>query len=120
MSRNRFEATFAAHHLTDMCGLGVSDMLWASTGGYSYLNRDIPIYYSDYSPVTLDDGMEVMLEGKKVPQYAGRELLRHTERFNYILRPQGQSVPNYRTAASFDDPGGGDPVCLDRREGSCR
>jgi hypothetical protein len=119
-ARNKVEAYFAVHRLSNICGLGVWDIDWDTTGGYSYLNRNIPIYYSSYEPMRLGVGFEVMLDGKSVPQYSGDDLLRHTEQFNYLLLPTGESVPNYRPAACFEDEDSGQRVCLARREGPCQ
>ena len=29
-----------------ICGLGIADYLWSATGGYTYFDRDVPIYTS--------------------------------------------------------------------------
>jgi GPI mannosyltransferase 3 len=40
---------FAAHRLPDLCGLKVESTHLAWTGGFSYLHRKVPLYYS-YGP----------------------------------------------------------------------
>ena len=31
-------------HDSTVCGVGISDIFWAETGGYTYLHRDVPIF----------------------------------------------------------------------------
>jgi hypothetical protein len=125
--RNGFAAFMAAHDLKDICGLGVKGFHWAETGGgYSYFNRAVPLYYS-----TGQIGrIKIVLNGKQIDQYAFDEyktageyapadFMSHTDRFNYLILPAGQSVTGFQEVACFAKPNGGLPVCLEHRAGPC-
>ena len=126
-NRNGFGAFMAAHDLKDICGLGIKGFHWAETGGgYSYFNRAVPLYYS-----TGQIGrIRILLNGKPIDQYAfddfktgndytAADFMSHTDRFNYLIVPAGQSVAGFQEVACFSKPNGGLPVCLEHRDGPC-
>jgi GPI mannosyltransferase 3 len=131
-SRGNFEAFLAASRRSDLCGLGVFDVGWAITGGYSYLNRDVPLYYwrfsytSDVAAKVAQSGirlrLELEFEGRPLPQYEGAALLRRTQLFNFALASANHAPPGFQPLQCFDNsldwlwP----HVCLYQRPGTCR
>jgi len=125
-NRNGFAAFMAAHDLKDVCGLGIKGLHWAENGGgYSYLNRAVPLYYS-----TGQIGrIQIIMNGKRVDQYAfddfkageyaADDFMSHTDRFNYLIIPAGQSVSGFQEVGCFSKPDSGRPVCIERRDGPC-
>jgi hypothetical protein len=127
----------AAHEQAKLCAVGVSDVPWFLTGGYTYFDRDAPIYYSElltpsknriYSVGDLGWGraripmqMDVVLEGQTIVQLPRDSLFKNTNAFNYLVAAQGRRVPGYSTVHCFANgrgllwPG----TCLLRRPGGC-
>jgi GPI mannosyltransferase 3 len=53
---------------SSMCGLGLIDVPWYTTGGYTYLHRPIPIYpVPDHAIGTMRDAFNVALAPKELP-----------------------------------------------------
>lgn len=99
-SVNRIEA---------LCGLGLVQMRFFDSGGYTYLDRRIPIHWFE--------------KPHDIPA-----AVRASAAFNVVIAPReaGRSLPaDYALAACFDpaDPLGVDPkspaTCVYRRAGSC-
>jgi GPI mannosyltransferase 3 len=76
------------------CGLAVLDIHWWDTGGYTYLNRPIPIFVFS----------------------GAREAASVAPAFNRIVAPQSAvpALPSYSLFSCQDG------VCLYRREGACQ
>ncbi len=88
-SENRL--LWAAYQQADLCGLSL-DLAPVSTGGYSYLHRNVPLYQNEYQPdaagfynykITTTD------EGATIQQIGQRRLARLS---NKVCQPD----PNYR------------------------
>ncbi len=135
------DAFIAAHGQTKLCALGVPDYWWTNTGGYTYVNRDVPIYYSRYlTPGTgyriydlkgfslgtargaIPMQMKVVLDHQPIAQYPGDSLLKNTSTFNYAIAARGRSLPGFSTVKCFaNQPGSLWPTaCLLHRDGGCR
>ncbi len=125
----------AAQDQVDLCGLGVSDYQWSATGGYTYLNRQIPLYFSAFLQPTarpgyyIDDSsyrrsiqlaVHVVLDHRTIPQFPGDALFQHTNAFNYLIAMQGKRVEGYKplTCASSAATDAAN-VCLLKRPGRC-
>ncbi len=91
--RSGLEATVAAG-VGDLCGLALVGQHWASTGGYTYLHRDVPVYQLDDSDslVAAWPGFDTVLVS---PEYAG------------MMR-------GFRVERCWEG------VCVARRPGGCR
>jgi hypothetical protein len=132
-----------AHSETDICGLGIAGYFWAMTGGYTYFDRNVPIYFSSHlipaeqplhyeqtnfvygplrTPIPLR--MHVVSRGRTIPQLPGRALLRNTTLFNYLIVAKDNHVhrPGYSQVGCFENERGSPwpTACLLRRDGGCR
>jgi GPI mannosyltransferase 3 len=121
-------AFLAAHNQPDLCGLGVKGIDWVNTGGYTYLHRQVPIYFADYEARYQQPGTsvlvrtEVVLHGQSVPQVPGLQFARSVGRFNMLIAPVGNAEPNYSAVACFKDDAqepAAARICLYRRPGTC-
>jgi GPI mannosyltransferase 3 len=119
----------AAHRQADLCGLAVSGINWWRTGGYTYLNRDVPLYYSDsndgFGPdvgaVSMLRRFKVIVSGAEIPQYPGVELLSRVTRYNYLIAPANAAPGAFSQISCFEDAAdiGSRAICLFKRTGSC-
>jgi hypothetical protein len=100
--RGVIEASFTLAHDPDLCGLLFYSDDWPTTGGYTYLHRNVPIY-------ALTDDQDAAKEA--------------TEAFNAIILSR-QSIEDFSddftlvgcSGAEDDD----DAVCIMKREGECK
>jgi GPI mannosyltransferase 3 len=118
--RGMVHAFLAAHQEPEMCGLQVRDMpLWKS-GGYTYLNRDVPLMFDPHVPEIHLPGVAVPLrffverEGGPVPQIRSP--------YSHVIAEAAHAPPGFDTVACF--PGDARPhepeLCLFRRPaGGC-
>ncbi len=122
--RSMVAAFRAAHAEPGLCGLGVKTLWVYRTGGYTYLNRDVPIYFEtaeavqhlEASPVRLR--LQVVLDGQLVPQYPDEQFARHAQLFNVLIGPD--QLPGFTTKACFGAGSPDDPtICVFRRPGQC-
>ena len=133
------DAFLAARDAPKICGLGVADYLWSMTGGYTYLNRDVPLYYSRFlSPSTRPDYygesreirairqshvpllMHVVMDHTPIAQFPEETLSEHTAAFNYLVAREGRSMPGYQRVGCFKNETKDWPTaCLLRRAGGC-
>jgi hypothetical protein len=99
-SRGTLEASVLLSRQSDMCGLLLYDHHWTTTGGYTYLHRNIPIYDLDFDH---------------------DRARRSTAAFNYILLKRSsvsEFEPEFRAQRCFGT-GMPDDVCTIMRAGSC-
>jgi len=99
-------AAVALRHDGATCGVALWRVWWASSGGYTYLHRPVPIYLPDRQPD---------------PRGA---LVAHQATFNTILASSRLTAPlpdAYRPVQCFGPQGlyGDDGVCIWRRVGGC-
>jgi len=78
--RGMVHAFLAAHREPDLCGLQVRDIPSWQSGGYTYLNRDVPLMFAPYIP-------EVRLKGAPFP-------------LRYVVERTGGPVSQVRSAYS--------------------
>jgi hypothetical protein len=120
-------AFLAASHEPAICGLAVRDVWFWESGGYTYLHRNVPIWFADRDPGqplssparTLR--LVVMVDGREVPQIPGDRLGAATAHFSHMIASRGDAEPGYSPLACFNDvarPGEPD-LCLFRRPGGC-
>jgi GPI mannosyltransferase 3 len=125
------ESFLAAHDQSGLCGLGVMDIGWARTGGYAFLNRDVPLYYAVFHNTESvvesmrRHGVELKLtvefRGRDLPQYDGDDFARHVGAFNYLVAKAHSGLPGFEPEQCFANSPYADypTVCLYRRPGTC-
>ena len=121
------QAFIVAHRQAALCGLGVSDIGLGATGGYAFLHRDVPLYYSPWHGVDRVEGSgielvwTIMLKNKAVMQYPGIELLGHPDAYNFLIASSDRAFASFTPVACFEtEPNSPWPtVCLLQRSGGC-
>ena len=73
--RADIQVFLAAHHQADLCGLGVRNLPKFATGGYTYLNRDVPLYLWDSASPYRNPGSDIPL---RLAVILHRHALAHT------------------------------------------
>ncbi len=120
-------AFLAASREPGMCGLAVRDVWFWESGGYTYLHRNVPLWFADPDPGLKLSGPDrtlrliVMLDGRPVAQIPGDRFAAATARFSHMIASRGDAEPGYTPLACFNDvarPGEPD-LCLFRRAGGC-
>jgi hypothetical protein len=127
LDRASIQASLAAHAEPDMCGLAIRDVWFWRSGGYTYLNRDVPIYFGYYDPDLKLPGsgrpevVRVMRHGRAVPQFTLDRVSAETSRYSHMIADRGFAEPGYAEVACFDDINRDDEpeLCLYRRPGGC-
>ncbi len=125
--RANLQVFLAANREPEMCGLAVRDVWFWETGGYTWLHRDVPLYFADYDPGRTLPGIErklsliVINRGQSVPQITGDRLGAAVGRYSHMIAKRGDAEPGYEPVACFNDVArNGEPdVCLFRRPGGC-
>jgi GPI mannosyltransferase 3 len=125
--RASIQASLAAHAEPALCGLEIRDVWFWRSGGYTYLNRDVPIYFGYYDPdlklpkSNRPEVVRVMRDGRAVPQFTIDRLSNETPRFSHMIADRGFEEPGYTQVACFDDINRADEpeLCLYRRPGGC-
>lgn len=131
------KAFVLAHGQRDLCGLGVADIYWTLTGGYTYFDRNVPLYYSrwlrstartDFYAQGTDEpvgaiplDMHVELRGRPIVQFPDGEFAKNSRAFNYIVAAGARSLPGYAVIRCLpnEERFGSGRVCVLRREGGC-
>jgi GPI mannosyltransferase 3 len=120
-------AFLAASREPGLCGLAVRDVWFWESGGYTYLHRNVPIWFADPDPGQALSGPDrtlrliVMLAGRPVPQIPDDRLGAETAHFSHMIASRGDAEPGYTPFACFNDvarPGEPD-LCVFRRAGGC-
>ena len=99
-SRQILESALWLHGQSDLCGLLIYDVGWASTGGYTYLHLNIPMYN---------------------PSLFREAARRNTGAFNYVILNRS-SIEDFKpdfSAARCLGGGAPDDVCVIWRQGLC-
>ena len=124
--RASLQAFALARAQPDLCGLAVRDNFYDS-GGYTYLHRDVPVYFADYDPARVLEGtpvtmrLEIIRHGQSLPQYPGAALAGERARYNYLIAEPGHPVAGFSRMACFNDAERDErpPLCLFSRPGGC-
>jgi GPI mannosyltransferase 3 len=97
--RELIEAEFKLAHDADLCGVLFYDHAWASTGGYAYLHRNVPLY-------ALEDDQETARQS--------------TAAFNAVVLARA-SLEDFAPQFTLQECSGeaDDDVCIMKREGDC-
>jgi hypothetical protein len=117
--RGVVHAFLAAHQEPGMCGLQVRDMPSWESGGYTYLNRDVPLMFEPYVPEVRLPGVPVPLhfmverQGGPVPQIRSP--------YSHVIADAAHEPAGFDRVACFpDDARPGEPeLCLFRRLDGC-
>jgi hypothetical protein len=117
--RGMVHAFLAAHREPELCGLQVRDIPFFKAGGYTYLNRDVPLTF-DPPPGELQmPGIGRSLrgwverEGGPVPQIRSP--------YSHVVAEAAHAPEGFSMVACFpEDSQPGEPeLCLYRRPGAC-
>ena len=116
----------AAAAVPQMCGLGVRSIWLVRSGGYTYLHRDVPIYFDTYARAQLLPHnpfrmrLRIVLDGKPVPQVPDAELPAASGRFNVLIGRPWDGLPGYAARGCFGSGARGDEqACVFVRPGGC-
>jgi len=120
-------AFLAAHDEPGLCGLAVRDVWFWESGGYTYLHRDVPVWFAADDPGLTLPGTDrptsliVMRGGHPVPRIAADRLGAASARYSHMIANRGDGEPGYEPVACFDDVArhGQPELCLFRRAGGC-
>ncbi len=98
-ARDLIEASFKLAHEPDLCGVLFYDDDWPSTGGYSHLHRNVPMY-------ALEDDQDTARQS--------------TDAFNFVILSR-ESLDDFSPQYTLQDCSGDedDDVCVMKREGTC-
>ncbi len=117
--RGMVHAFLAAHREPDICGLQVRDIPSWQSGGYTYLNRDVPLMFDPYQP-------EIHLPGVAMPLRFGVEreggpVSQLRSPYSHVIAQAVHRPPGFSPVACFpNDAGPQEPeLCLFRRRGGC-
>jgi phosphatidylinositol glycan class B len=113
--RSMVNAFLAAHREPDLCGLQVRDIPAWRSGGYTYLNRDVPLMFDPYVP-------EVRLKGAPFPlrflvERTGGPVSQVYSTYSHVIAEAAHRPADFSLVACF--PGDGPELCLFRRRGGC-
>ena len=107
INASNLRAFLAAHRTPDICGLGVA-VRWDHTGGYTYLDRAVPLLMSEPPrdervkvANTFVSKSRVSLLGHEIPIYPNGALMAHSDRFNALIAPVDAAPPGFFKRACF-------------------
>ena len=117
--RGMVHAFLAAHREPGLCGLQVRDIPAWKAGGYTYLNRDVPLTFDPPPGETHVPGLAIPLhgwverEGGPVPQIRSP--------YSHVVAEAAHPPVGFSAVECFpDDVQPGEPeLCLFRRPGGC-
>lgn len=117
--RGTVHVFLAAHDAPGLCGLRVRDIPSWKSGGYTYLNRDVPLVFEPHVAEVRLPGVALPLrflverEGAQVPQYRGA--------WSHLIARSGAAPADFTSVACFPDDARPDEpeLCLYRRPGGC-
>ena len=117
--RGTVDAFLAAHRESGLCGLQVRDMPPWKSGGYTYLNRDVPLMFEPHIPEVRLPGVAMPLrfaierEGGPVPQIRSP--------WSHVIAEASRPPAGLDVVACFPgDARAGEPeLCLYKRPEGC-
>ena len=117
--RGVVHAFLAAHREPDLCGLQVRDIPPWRSGGYTWLNRDVPLMFDPYIP-------EIRLRGAPFPlrymvERTGGPVSQVRSAYSHVIAEAAHRPAGTNPVACFpDDVQPGEPeLCLFRRQSGC-
>jgi GPI mannosyltransferase 3 len=118
--RGMVHAFLAAHREPSLCGLQVRDIPPWKSGGYTYLNRDVPLMFEPYVPEVRLPGVAVPLrfmverDGGPVPQLRSP--------YSHVIAEASHAPADFDRVACFPEDSRPDEptLCLFRRPDGCR
>jgi hypothetical protein len=117
--RGMVHAFLAAHREPDLCGLQVRDMASWQSGGYTYLNRNVPLMFDPYIP-------EIHLKGAPFPlrftvELYGGPVSQLRSPYSHVIADAAHRPAGFAPVSCFpDDARPGEPeLCLFRRRSGC-
>ena len=117
--RGTVHAFLAAHQEPGLCGLQVRDIPSWKSGGYTYLNRDVPLMFEPHVP-------EVWLPGVALPlrfgvERTGGPVPQIRSPYSHVIAFAGHAPPGFLTVACFPgDATAEEPeLCLFRKPDGC-
>jgi GPI mannosyltransferase 3 len=119
IQRGMVHAFLAAHRQPDLCGLQVRDIpLWQS-GGYTYLNRNVPLMFDPYVPDIRLKGAPFAL--RFVVERQGGPVSQLRSRYSHVIAAADHRPAGFTRIGCFpDDARPGEPeLCLFRRASGC-
>jgi hypothetical protein len=113
-------AFLAAHQEPALCGLQVRDIpLWRS-GGYTYLNRDVPLMFDPHIPEARLSGLSVPL--RFIVERAGGLVPQLRSPYSHVIAQSAHAPEGFERVVCFPDDARADEpeLCLFRRPaGAC-
>ncbi len=123
-ARSIIEAFYFARDVPVFCGLGVRSLWVFSSGGYTYLHRNVPIYFEkaeavrDSFIIPLD--FKVELQGAVVPQFSQQRFSQQADHYNLLIGRPADALPGFSPLACFGAGSADDPqTCVFQRPGGC-
>ena len=124
--RSLLQATALARDVPGVCGVAFRTVWVYRSGGYSYWQRDTPVYFETWDqaqklpffdfPLRLG----IVRRGQTVPQYPDAELAGHWQKFNVIVGRHTDQLPGFAELACFGAGTPDDPAwCVFTRPGGC-
>lgn len=117
--RGMVDAFLAAHREPNLCGLQVRDIPSWQSGGYTWLNRDVPLMFAPYVP-------EVRLPGAPFPlhftvEWQGGPVSQVHSPYSHVIAEAAHQPAGFAAVSCFPgDVRPGEPeLCLFRRPGGC-
>jgi GPI mannosyltransferase 3 len=127
IDRSTTRAFLAAHAAPNVCGVGIGDFWVYRTGGYTYLHREVPIYFETFERAQHIQGLDIRLaisvvQGEaEVPQYPDSQFATAGKQFNLLIASKDRVLPNFRRIRCFgENTLGKIDICLFRRPGNCQ
>jgi GPI mannosyltransferase 3 len=119
LQRGMVDAFLAAHREPELCGLQVRDIPSWQSGGYTYLNRNVPLMFDPYVP-------EVRLKGAPFPlrfmvEWQGGPVSQLRSPYSHVIAEAAHRPAGFSPVSCFpDDARPGEPeLCLFRRRTGC-
>jgi hypothetical protein len=118
--RGMVHAFLAAHREPGLCGLQVRGVASWRSGGYTYLNRDVPLMFEPYVP-------EVRLQGVPIPlrfmvERSGGPVPQIRSPYSHVIADAAHAPAGFDQVICFPEdaqPSEAD-LCLYRRPNGCR
>jgi hypothetical protein len=119
IQRGMVHAFLAAHREPDLCGLQVRDIPSWRSGGYTYLNRDVPLMFDPYIPEVRQKGFPFPL--RYVVEREGGPVSQLRSPYSHVIAEAAHRPAGFSPIVCFpDDARGEEPeLCLFRRPGGC-